>query len=88
MICFSPVPERDRQRLFGRNKELINFRHVIDSLVHKPGAFANYRYQSHLYPTTRFPLAYDTLLKNTTELSAVKKYLKILHAAKHEGLDN
>jgi hypothetical protein len=74
-------------RLFGRNKELINFRHVIDSLVHKPGAFANYRYQSHLYPTTRFRLAYDTLLKNTTELSAVKQYLKILHAAKHEGLD-
>jgi len=74
-------------RLFGRNKELINFRHVIDSLVRKPGAFANYRYQSHLYPTTRFRLAYDTLLKNTTELSAVKQYLRILHAAKHEGLD-
>ncbi len=74
-------------RLFGRNKELINFRHVIDSLIRKPGAFANYRYQSHLYPTTRFRLAYDTLLKNTTELSAVKQYLKILHAAKHQGLD-
>ncbi len=28
-------------RIFGRNKELINFRHVIDSLVRKPGAFAN-----------------------------------------------
>ena len=23
-------------RLFGRNKELINFRHVIDSLIRKP----------------------------------------------------
>lgn len=74
-------------RLAGRGKELINFRHVIDSLIRKPGAFANYRFQSHLYPTTRFRLAYDTLLKNTTELSATKQYLKILHAAKHEGLD-
>ena len=74
-------------RLSGRGKELIDFRHVIDSLIRKPGAFANYRYRSHLYPTTRFRLAYDTLVKNTTELSAVKQYLKILHAAKHEGLD-
>lgn len=74
-------------RLFGRNKELINFRHVIDSLIRKPGAFANYRYQSHLYPTTRFRLAYDTLIKNTSQPSAVKQYLTILHAAKHEGLD-
>lgn len=30
---------------------------------------------------------YDTLINNTTELSAVKQYLKISHAAKHEGLD-
>ncbi len=74
-------------RLSGRGKELIDFRHIIDSLIRKPGAFANYRYQSHLYPTTRFRMAYDTLAKNTTELSAVKQYLKILHAAKHEGLD-
>ena len=74
-------------RLSGRGKELIDFRHVIDSLIRKPGAFANYRYQSHLYPTTRFRLAYDTLIKNTTEHSAIKQYLTILYAAKHEGLD-
>ncbi|MCA9139140.1 MAG: hypothetical protein KDB00_20345 [Planctomycetales bacterium] len=74
-------------RLYGRDKEAIDFRHVIDSLIRKPGAFANYRYQKHLYPTTRFRMAYDTLLKNTTEASATKQYLKILHAAKHEGLD-
>ena len=74
-------------RLSGRGKELIDFRHVIDSLIRKPGAFAKYLYQSHLYPTTRFRLAYDTLIKSTTEHSAVKQYLTILHAAKHEGLD-
>lgn len=74
-------------RLYGRDKETIDFRHVIDSLKRKPGAFANYKYQHHLYPTTRFRMAYDALLKHTTEASAVKQYLKILHAAKHEGLD-
>lgn len=80
--CLERMP-----RQFGYGKEAIDFRHVIDSLVRKPGAFVNYKYVNHMYPTTRFRMAYDTLLKNTTEASAVKQYLKLLHAAKHEGLD-
>jgi len=74
-------------RQFGYGKEAIDFRHVIDSLVRKPGAFINYKYANHMYPTTRFRMAYDGLLKNTTEASAVKQYLKLLYAAKHEGLE-
>ena len=74
-------------RQFGQGKEAIDFRHVIDSLVRKPGAFVNYKYVNHMYPTTRFRMAYDQLLSSTTEASAVRQYLKILHAAKHEGLD-
>ena len=74
-------------RLFGCGKEANDFRHVIDSLVHKPGAFLNYKYVNHMYSTTRFRMAYDQLLSSTTEASAVKQYLKLLHAAKHEGLD-
>lgn len=74
-------------RQFGCGKEAIDFRHVIDSLVRKPGAFINYKYVNHMYPTTRFRLAYDGLLKSTTEASAVKQYLQLLYAAKHEGLD-
>lgn len=30
-------------RMIGKGMEFIDFRHVIDSLVRKPGAFANYR---------------------------------------------
>ncbi len=74
-------------RLYGKDKELIDFRHVIDSLIRKPGAFENYKYQHHLYPTTRFRMAYDMLLKQTAMKTAIKQYLKILHAAKHDGLD-
>lgn len=74
-------------RQFGCGKEAIDFRHVIDSLIRKPGAFVNYKYVNHMYPTTRFRMAYDQLLKNTTESSAVKQYLKLLYAAKHEGLE-
>jgi hypothetical protein len=74
-------------RQFGHGKEAIDFRHVIDSLVRKPGAFINYKYVHHMYPTTRFRMAYDQLLKNTTQAAAVKQYLKLLYAAKHEGLE-
>lgn len=80
--CIERMP-----RQFGCGKEAIDFRHVIDSLVRKPGAFLNYKYVNHMYPTTRFRMAYDQLLRSTTEASAVKQYLKLLHAAKHEGLD-
>ena len=37
-------------RLRGAKKHQINYRHVIDSLVKKPGAFANYRYREDLFP--------------------------------------
>ena len=46
-------------RLRGRNKHAINYRHVIDWLVRKPGAFAGYRYQDAMFPTSRFRRAYD-----------------------------
>ena len=74
-------------RLFGSGKEWIDFRHVIDSLRCKPGAFINYRYVHHMYPTTRFRMAFDQLQTTTTERSAVKQYLEILYLAKYEGLD-
>jgi transposase len=80
--CLERMP-----RLFGCGKEGIDFRHVIDSLIRKPGAFVNYKYVNHMYPTTRFRMAYDQLLQDTTEPAAVKQYLKLLYAAKHEGLD-
>ena len=80
--CVEKMP-----RQFGNGKESIDFRHVIDSLVRKPGAFVNYKYVNHMYPTTRFRMAYDQLLQSTSQRSAVKQYLQLLYAAKHEGLD-
>src|SRR5205823_8027478 len=71
----------DRQR--GRNKHLINYRHVIDWLVRKPGAFAAYRYQDALFPTSRFRRAYDGLLAHFPSRAA-KDYLRILELAAKE----
>ncbi|MFO0802912.1 MAG: ATP-binding protein [Gemmataceae bacterium] len=72
-------------RLVGRDRHAVNYRHVIDSLIRKPGAFANYAYRDDLFPTTRFRLAYDRFCEGRDERSGAKDYLKILHHAAHDG---
>ena len=67
-------------RLRGTDNYRINYRHIIDWLVRKPGAFANYRYRSELFPTSHFRIGYD-LLAEQNPVQADKEYLKILHCA-------
>ena len=67
-------------RLRGRNKHSINYRHLIDWLVRKPGAFAGYRYQDALFPTSRFRRVYDAL-RDQFPSRAAKDYLRILELA-------
>jgi hypothetical protein len=73
-------------RVRGRGHERINYRHVIEWLVRKPGAFERYRYREELFPTSRFRLAYDTLRDQDPE-RAVREYLAILKLAAGEGED-
>jgi hypothetical protein len=77
-------------RLRGRKGQHVNYRHIIDSLVRKPGAFENYRYREDLFPTSRFRMAYDAL-KAAMPARAHKEYLAILRLAAHEtetGVDD
>jgi len=71
-------------RLRGRGKHKIAYRHVIDWLVRKPGAFADYRYRADLFPSSRFRGAYDVLLMQQPERAA-KEYLSILQLAARES---
>jgi hypothetical protein len=70
-------------RLRGRGKHKIDYRHIIDWLVRKPGAFADYRYRADLFPSSRFRLAYDVLLRQQPQRAA-KEYLSILQLAASE----
>jgi len=72
-------------RLRGESKHKINYRHIIDSLVRKPGAFDNYRYRDDLFPTSRFRIAYDDLKNRHSQLQATKQYLNILYLAAKES---
>ena len=72
-------------RLRGKGGHHIQYRHIIDSLVRKPGAFANYRYRDDLFPTTRFRVAYDALRRSHAESVASREYLLILELAANES---
>lgn len=69
------------QRLLGRGGHRINYRHIIWSLVKKPGAFRLYRYREDLFPSLVFRRAYDTLRGRLEENKADKEYVRILHLA-------
>lgn len=71
-------------RLKGSQKYRIDYRHVIDSLVRKPGAFKNYQYRQDMFPNTHFRMAYDLLEKDMPGSSS-KEYLQILHMAAYCG---
>jgi len=72
-------------RLRGSGKHRIQYRHIIDSLLRKPGAFENYKYKDDMFPTTKFRMAYDGLLKHKTARKAAKEYLAILNLAAKES---
>lgn len=67
-------------RLRGDNMVRIDYRHIIWSLVRKPGAFARYRFREELFPTMAFRHAYDALCQSRGERADVE-YVRILHLA-------
>jgi hypothetical protein len=83
-VWYGQKKVEDLPRLRGRAKHRVDYRHIIEWLVRKPGAFENYRYKEDLFPTSRFRMAYDAL-QETAPSQAVKEYLKILKLAAEEG---
>lgn len=72
-------------RLRGSGGHHVQYRHIIDWLLRKPGAFENYRYHSDLFPTSRFRMAYDALKQHHSVSKAGKEYLRILALAAREN---
>jgi Mu transposase, C-terminal domain len=67
-------------RLLGHGQHRIEYRHVIWSLVRKPGAFAQYRYRDDRYPSLAFRRAYDALCASRPH-GADRDYVRLLHLA-------
>jgi hypothetical protein len=69
------------ERLLGRNRHRIDYRHVIWSLVRKPGAFARYVYREEMFPQLVFRQAYDAIQEVQAGTRGDLEYLRILHLA-------
>ena len=69
------------ERLRGDKRHRIDYRHVIWSLVRKPGAFARYVYREEMFPSVVFRRAYDAILGERAGVRADLEYLRILHLA-------
>lgn len=68
-------------RLVGQKKQQINYRHLIDSLLRKPGGFRNYRYREALFPSLIFRQAWERLQEWYSPRKADLIYLRILRLA-------
>jgi hypothetical protein len=91
-LCMDPVEVWYGQRkvaqmprLRGRHKHRVDYRHIIDWLVRKPGAFEHYRYRNELFPTSRFRMTFDLLEEQLGRSQGSKEYLKTLELAARVG---
>ena len=66
------------ERVKGEREACVDYRHIIGSLVRKPGAFARYRSREQMFPTMTFRQAYDALKRWRGERADVE-YVRILH---------
>ena len=68
-------------RLVGNNKHAIHYRHVVESLLRKPGGFRQYRYREAMFPQLVFRQAWDQLNHWHSPRKADQIYLRILRLA-------
>jgi transposase len=73
-------------RTIGKNVPQIDYRHVIASLLRKPGAFARYIYREELFPRPVLRQAYDRL-RAADQGRADQTYLRLLALAADFGED-
>jgi hypothetical protein len=74
-------------RQIGARGALVDFRHVIEPLLRKPGAFINYRHREALYPSAIFRAAYDRLVDDHDERPGLIEYLHVLKLAAEETVE-
>jgi hypothetical protein len=68
-------------RVIGAQTHHINYRHMIDSLLRKPGGFRAYRFREALFPRLVFRQAWEQLEQWHSPRRADILYLQILHLA-------
>jgi len=68
------------ERIRGTDNHRIDYRHMVHSLVRKPGAFRRFVYREDMFPSVVFRKAYDALVEKSSKWADLE-YLRILHLA-------
>jgi hypothetical protein len=68
------------ERIRGTDNRRIDYRHMVHSLVRKPGAFRRFVYREDMFPSVVFRKAYDALVEKSSKWADLE-YLRILHLA-------
>jgi len=79
-VFYKAIWSRRRYACAVSARPHIDYRHVIWSLVRKPGAVARYRHREDLFPTLTFRRAYDALKGWHGERTDIE-YVRVLHLA-------
>jgi hypothetical protein len=80
-VCYGRKPVATLPRLIGQQRQHINYRHVVDSLLRKPGGFRDYRYREALFPCLVFRQAWEQFNIWYAPRQADLIYLRILRLA-------
>ena len=80
-IYYAQKLQLEVERVHGKKKANINYRHIIESMLRKPGAFRLYRYRDALFPTAVFRKAFELLEEASEPRRADIEYLRILKLA-------
>jgi transcriptional regulator with XRE-family HTH domain len=72
---------RRTDRVVGKSPYDVDYRHVIDSLLRKPGGFRRYRYRDALFPRAVFTEAWEDLCRRKPPRQADLHYLRIVKLA-------
>jgi len=80
-VYFADALQLGCERLRGRGLRRIDYRHVIKSLVRKPGGFARYVYREEMFPSVAFRRAYDAIQTPARGTKGDLEYLRILDLA-------
>ena len=73
-------------RVPGR-QAVIDYRHVLQALLRKPGAFARYHYREELFPSTTYRRAYDRLVQDHGLGAGELEYLRLLKLTAELGIN-
>ncbi len=69
------------ERIIGDGKHRVDYRHMVWSLLQKPGAFERFVYRDEMFPTISFRRAFEAIGEQRQGVGRDREYLRILHLA-------